>query len=102
VFLKRTKEQPDRIIAFNVICPHLACSVEIASGGSFRCPCHNSSFDAAGVRLPGCVSPRDLDALDTRIAAAPTAPGSDPLTGPTIRVKFQNFQSGTHEKIPTT
>jgi hypothetical protein len=100
VFLKRLPDNPARIIAFNVICPHLACSVEIAAGGSYRCPCHNSSFNADGTRRPGCVSPRDMDSLETLIAAAPSGPDADPKTGPVIRVKFENFQSGTHEKKP--
>lgn len=33
--------------ALSLICPHLGCTVEEASGG-FACPCHGSRFDAQG------------------------------------------------------
>ncbi len=101
VYLKRTKDAPDQVVAFNVLCPHANCFVEPVRGGEgaaaggqggFLCPCHNSAFNPDGTRAPGCVSPRDLDQL---------AVDSESLKAGTIRVRFQNFVAGTHEKMPT-
>ena len=94
VYLKRNPDAPDKVVAFNVVCPHAGCPVEPAEGGSFFCPCHNSAFHPDGSIVEGkCVSPRGLDALDV---------DPDALKAGRVRVKFQNFQAGTHEKRPTT
>jgi menaquinol-cytochrome c reductase iron-sulfur subunit len=93
VFLKRDKGTPDKVVAFNVVCPHAGCPVQPAPGGSFLCPCHNSAFHPDGSPAPGCVSPRGLDEL---------AVDPDGITAGAIRVRFQNFQAGTHDKIPAT
>lgn len=34
-------------VALSAICPHLGCSVNMATGG-FDCPCHGSRFNANG------------------------------------------------------
>jgi Rieske Fe-S protein len=94
VYLKRDKDAPDNVVAFNVVCPHAGCAVEPAEGGSFFCPCHNSAFHPDGSIVEGkCVSPRGLDALEV---------DPDALKAGRVSVKFQNFQAGTHAKIPTT
>jgi Rieske Fe-S protein len=81
-------------VAFNVVCPHAGCFVEPAKEGAFYCPCHNSEFQPNGAIVEGrCVSPRGLDELAVDDAA---------LKAGTIRIRFQNFIAGTHEKIPTT
>ena len=79
-------------MAFNVLCPHANCFVEPKGDGAFRCPCHNSTFNPDGSRGAVCVSPRGLDEL---------AVDPEGLKGGVIRVHFQNFVPGTHEKIPT-
>jgi cytochrome b6-f complex iron-sulfur subunit/menaquinol-cytochrome c reductase iron-sulfur subunit len=57
----------DAVLAFNATCPHLGCSVNaVAEGKGFACPCHTSAFGADGKRHSG-PSPRDLDALATKI-----------------------------------
>jgi Rieske Fe-S protein len=94
IFLRRTG--PRAVQAFNVVCPHLGCSVEALPDGAFLCPCHNSRFDAQG-RIDrsggGAVpSPRDLDALETALEETPE--------GTVVRVRFQNFRAGIPEKIP--
>jgi Rieske Fe-S protein len=92
VYLKRLKEAPDVVVAFNVLCPHANCFVEPVAGGAFRCPCHNSAFNADGSIVKGhCVSPRGLDELDV---------DPDGLEAGVVRVKFQNFVAGKHEKTP--
>lgn len=92
VYLKRPKDAPDTVVAFNVLCPHASCFVEPVTtvGGGFKCPCHNSTFNPDGTRTPNCVSPRDLDRLDV---------DEDALEDGVIRVRFQNFKPGTREKI---
>jgi menaquinol-cytochrome c reductase iron-sulfur subunit len=59
----------DGVLALSATCPHLGCSVNVASsGGGFGCPCHTSTFDASGHRTGG-PSPRDMDGLDARVDA---------------------------------
>lgn len=100
VYLKRNPATPDKVIAFNVVCPHAGCFVEPGTPnqpggkGGFFCPCHNSSFHPDGsIVKDKCVSPRGLDELVVDDAA---------LKAGSVRVKFQNFIAGTHEKIPAT
>ena len=100
IYLKRDQATPEKVTAFNVVCPHAGCFVEPGrpdqpgGPGGFFCPCHNSSFHPDGSIVRGkCVSPRGLDELAVDEAA---------LKAGRVRVKFQNFVAGTHEKIPTT
>jgi Rieske Fe-S protein len=82
--LKRT----GNVLAWSTVCPHLGCAVDrSATGPGFNCPCHDSSFDPDGRRLDG-PSPRDLDALGTRV--------DDGF----VFVQFQRFRQGTREKQP--
>jgi Rieske Fe-S protein len=92
VYVRRDKATPDRVIAFNVVCPHAGCFVEPAAGGAFQCPCHNSLFNADGSIVPGkCVSPRGLDEQEVDPAGLKTG---------VVRIKFQNYLAGTHERKP--
>ncbi len=76
----------DKLLAWSTTCPHLGCSVERASTASgFYCACHDSSFDASGKRQAG-PSPRDLDALATRVEEG------------VVVVEFRRFRQGTPEK----
>jgi menaquinol-cytochrome c reductase iron-sulfur subunit len=96
VFLKRDKQDgKDVVTAWNVVCPHAGCFIDVAGDGkSFRCPCHNSSFHPDGTIVQGqCVSPRGMDRLDVDSAA---------LAQGEVRVRFQNFSPGTHDKKPVT
>jgi Rieske Fe-S protein len=100
VYLKRDPRAPDKVIAFNVVCPHAGCFVEPGTAsqpggpGGFFCPCHNSAFHPDGsIVKDKCVSPRGLDELAVDEAA---------LKAGTIRVQYQNFIAGTHDKRPTT
>ena len=53
--------------AFTTTCPHLGCAVDFdEKAGSFRCPCHTSSFSVSGERLQGPAK-RGLDPLEARI-----------------------------------
>jgi Rieske Fe-S protein len=76
------------VSAWSTVCPHLGCAVDRrATGPGFNCPCHDSSFDPEGRRLDG-PSPRDLDALGTRV--------DDGF----VYVQFQRFRQGTRDKQP--
>jgi Rieske Fe-S protein len=80
--------------AWNVVCPHAGCFVDVAADGrSFRCPCHNSGFSETGAPLPGCVSPRPMDELTV---------DPDALKQGLVKVQFQNFVAGTAEKKAIT
>ncbi len=73
--------------AYSVVCPHLGCSINVASQGKgFECPCHDSSFDESGKRESG-PSPRDMDALEARV------------TGGVVEVDFRRFKQGTAERV---
>lgn len=77
----------DTVRALSVVCPHLGCSIDAAEGGKgFSCPCHDSSFDMAGKRGSG-PSPRDMDALETRV-----------IDG-VVEVDFRRFRQGTPERV---
>jgi menaquinol-cytochrome c reductase iron-sulfur subunit len=92
VYLKREKHTPDKVVAFNVVCPHAGCFVEPAPGGAFKCPCHNSLFNGDGSIVPGrCVSPRGLDEQEVDPVA---------LKNGLVRIKFQNYLPGTPERKP--
>jgi menaquinol-cytochrome c reductase iron-sulfur subunit len=88
VYVKRAG---DRVIAYNALCPHAGCFVDVARDGkSFHCPCHNSGFNADGSLRRGAVSPRPMDELEV---------DTDALKLGVVKVKFQNFVAGTAEKI---
>jgi Rieske Fe-S protein len=55
----------DGYVALGAECPHAGCAVD-ADGDGFRCPCHDSRFDADGQRLSG-PAPRGLTRLDVEI-----------------------------------
>jgi menaquinol-cytochrome c reductase iron-sulfur subunit len=88
VYLRRTGDQT--VEAVNVVCPHAGCAVDFrAERKAFFCPCHNSLFEIGGkISDPKSPSPRGLDTLNVEIR------GSD------IWVEFQNFRTGTAQKIP--
>jgi len=88
VYLRRSAEKPNEVVAFNPICPHLGCFVNTKPEGSFHCPCHDSTFHADGSLGPQSPSPRGLDRLETRIEDGK------------ILVQFLNFEAGTKEKKP--
>ena len=65
-------------------------------GQAFVCPCHNSSFLLDGKRRLAesgrdNPSPRDLDNLDV---------DPEKLAQGEVWVRFQNFYTGKHEKVP--
>jgi nitrite reductase/ring-hydroxylating ferredoxin subunit len=95
VYLKRQGDPANpKVTAWNVVCPHAGCFVDVAPDGrSFRCPCHNSGFNPDGSLTPGAVSPRPMDELEVDRAA---------LKEGVVRVRFQNFLAGVHEKKPVS
>jgi len=88
VYLKR---MGDRVVAWNTVCPHLGCQVDVVAGGSFKCPCHNSMFGKDGSLTPGSVSPRGMDELEVDPVALKTGE---------VRVRYQNFVASVAEKRP--
>ena len=91
VFVQRTDTG---IRVFNATCPHAGCSVS-CNGESFKCPCHNSSFELDGrKRISNSgrenPSPRDLDPLD--VDQGMLAQSDE------IWVEFKNFLTGKEER----
>jgi menaquinol-cytochrome c reductase iron-sulfur subunit len=81
---------------FNAVCPHAGCLIGyLAQKKYFQCPCHTSAFDLDGAILidVSAVSPRGMDSLDCEVR---TVAGVEE-----VWVKFENFQTGLKEKIPT-
>jgi Rieske Fe-S protein len=89
IFLRRTED--GKVLALNVRCPHLGCTVIYDSAkGVLHCPCHNAFFGLNGERLEAnSQSPRDLDPLEVEIRD-----GSD------IWVRFQHFRYGIADRVP--
>jgi len=90
IFLRRTGS--DGVEAFNAVCPHAGCLVDIDSEqGGFKCPCHESWFAANGdVKGPASPSPRSLDRLEAE------------LRTDEVWVRFQNFRAGIRERVPVS
>jgi len=87
VYLQRTAD--DQVSCFNARCPHLGCTVKFDEASkSFECPCHSSAFGLDGKRTND-IPPRNLDALDCRVA-----------DDGTVEVKFQKFRAGIKEQVP--
>lgn len=94
VFLRRTAEKPNEVVAFNAVCPHLGCMVGFQPAQTrFYCPCHQSAFTPEGALVPPSAAARGLDTLEVKLDPAA---GGD---GARILVKFENFRSGIHEKV---
>jgi len=90
VYLRRTSD--GQIQAFNVVCPHAGCFVDfLPDRNQYLCPCHNSAFSVTGA-IADRSSPaaRGLDSLEVEVRNAKE-----------VWVKFQNFQAGRAEKVPT-
>jgi Rieske Fe-S protein len=87
VYLSRL--EGDKVLAFNVTCPHAGCAVDWRSAKkAYHCPCHNSAFAADGSRAPESPSARDLDSLDVEIRDG------------AVWVKYQDFKTGEKKKLP--
>lgn len=84
-------EPGSEVVAFTAECPHLGCAINLAaSGKSFLCPCHTSSFDFSGKPL-NAVPPRGMDALEVKLSEG---------SNPEILVKFERFRTMSKEKTP--
>jgi len=91
VFLKRTDDEKQPVVAYQVVCPHAGCTIrfeDTGEGGRFVCPCHEAYFDLSGGRIGQSRSPRDMDTLDVKVEDG------------TVSVKFVNYRVGTSAKIP--
>jgi Rieske Fe-S protein len=85
-----TKVEGDKILAFNMTCPHAGCAVDWRSAKkSYHCPCHNSSFSAEGTRAPDSPSARDLDSLEVKVDSSGA-----------VWVKYLDFKTGEKKKHP--
>ena len=89
IYLSRSAK--GEVTAFQSICPHAGCFVEFRpTKNEFFCPCHNSSFASDGsINDPKSPSPRPMDTLAVEVR------------GNEVWVRFQTFQAGHREKIPT-
>ena len=91
VWVVRQTEDPPEFVVISTSCPHLGCPVNQAEGG-FRCPCHNSRFDATGRRVhddgPTNPAPRDMDSLAHHVE------------GGVLYCEFRVFKAGSAEKVP--
>ncbi|MCX7426787.1 MAG: Rieske 2Fe-2S domain-containing protein [Planctomycetia bacterium] len=89
VWLRRVGAK--KVKALCIVCPHAGCFIGYdAKSNQFLCPCHLAYFDLDGIRTDASSqSPRDMDALDE----------PEIRDGKEVWVKFQNFQTGTPDKI---
>ena len=79
------KHSADKATVYSPLCPHLNCHYTWEST-EFKCPCHNSIFDATGKVLSG-PSPRALDTLPNKIE------------GGELFVKWEQYKPGVAGKV---
>ncbi len=60
----------DGFVAFNTVCPHLQCPLEIPEDDAFICPCHGGFFNIIDGTVLGGPSPRSLPAVRLEIEEA--------------------------------
>lgn len=91
VWLRRTDDQDNPVVAFQVVCPHAGCTIGLDTtpdGLRFFCPCHVAGFDLDGQRMDQpSPSPRDMDTLEVEVRDGD------------VWVKFENFVTGTSAKV---
>ncbi len=77
----------DGVRAYSVVCPHLGCSINVASDHKgFECPCHDSSFDAAG--------------KNSRVLRRATWTHSETrVEGGVVEIDFRKFKQGTADRV---
>lgn len=57
------------LFVIRAVCTHLGCTPNwVGSANKFKCPCHGSGYDSAGINFEG-PAPRPMDRADVRIAA---------------------------------
>jgi Rieske Fe-S protein len=89
--------QEDKILAFNVKCPHLGCDVEYRKTPEeqvpeYYCPCHMSAFTLTGeMKTPTPL--RNLDSLDVKVV-------KNDKDVEELWVKYQVFRTGRKETVP--
>lgn len=58
----------ERLYVILAVCTHLGCTPNwVSSAGKFKCPCHGSGYDAAGVNFEG-PAPRPMDRCHVEVA----------------------------------
>jgi len=59
----------EKLYVINAVCTHLGCTPDwLASANKFKCPCHGSGFDSAGVNFEG---PAPKPMLRCKVEIAP-------------------------------
>jgi Rieske Fe-S protein len=58
-----TRSVDGSVHAFSAVCTHQGCTVDKVSGGTIRCPCHGSTFDAATGAVTGGPAPSPLPTI---------------------------------------
>lgn len=92
IYLRRIKGHatPE---ALQATCPHAGCMVDFANSAHvFKCPCHNSSFQPDGQIIQPSPAPRPMDTLVCKVI--------DRAGVKEVWVEFQNFYTGSADKIP--
>ncbi len=92
VFLRRVgKDDAVKVQALCAICPHAGCFISYdEKQKEFLCPCHTAHFDLTGKRTDAnSPSPRDMDLLEE----------VEIRNGKEIWVKFQDFRTGSSQKV---
>jgi Rieske Fe-S protein len=57
----------DGFVAFNTVCPHLECPIELPDDDVFICPCHGGFFSIIDGTVLGGPVPRPLPAIKLEI-----------------------------------
>jgi len=60
----------DGFVAYNTVCPHLQCPIELPDDDVFICPCHGGFFSIIDGTVSGGPAPRALPAIGLEIDGA--------------------------------
>lgn len=84
-----SKSEDGRISAYSSVCPHLGCSISFSEkSDSFRCPCHNSSFDKKDGSRDKGPAKRGLDPLEVTVEEG------------RVKVVYKRFRNDIPEREP--
>jgi Rieske Fe-S protein len=57
----------NRFVAFNSVCTHLSCVIELPNNDTSVCPCHGAIFSVVDGTVLGGPAPRPLPAIKLEI-----------------------------------
>ena len=58
----------EKLFVIFAVCTHLGCTPDwVSAANKFKCPCHGSGYDSAGINFEG-PAPRPMDRAEVKLA----------------------------------